>query len=286
MEFMLELRRPLKSILGRLVFRTGLYRRLQFGCGAIVVFHRIDDRYPTDPITISWKAFDEFIDFFQRYFEVIPLGELLDRLHDGRPIENTLAITFDDGYLDNVEAARRLTKAQLPATFFITTGFVESTLVPWWDRDQGIQSEWMTWSDVREVRAMGFEIGAHTQNHIDLGVARGAEAEREIAGSREILEQRIGEPITQFSYPFGRPSEMTDENRQLVRDVGLRCSPSAFGGNVAPGDSPYHLNRQPICRWHLSAFQFGWEYLSDCRIQGLRRTEAVQEPDGSVCSRD
>jgi peptidoglycan/xylan/chitin deacetylase (PgdA/CDA1 family) len=255
--------RRLKTALGFLAFFSGLYR-LRFRRKAVIVlFHRVDDRYPTDPISCSVEKFDRFCTFFRRYFEVVPLTVLVDKIRRGEDVSRHLAITFDDGYRDNYDvAAPRLKQEGLPACFFIATEFIGTDRVPWWDRGAGIASEWMTWDQVRDLSAQGFELGAHTCNHIDLGVVNGDEARREIANSGARLTEETGEPVTLFSYPFGRRQQITDANRQLVRDAGYECCVSAYGGSVTPESSPYELARMPISQWYFSAYQFGFEAMT------------------------
>src|SRR5262245_54978868 len=67
--------------------------------------------------------------------------DVLCRRHDVVPLEETsgarrqIAITFDDGYADNLEeACRLLGAAGLPAMFFITTGRIGDRTEVWWDR--------------------------------------------------------------------------------------------------------------------------------------------------------
>ena len=247
--------------MGWILFRSGLYRAWIRRCGVVVLFHRIDDRVGDNPITCSTEHFELFLDFFGKYFDVVPYGEFVDRLHRRESVGGLLAITFDDGYRDNrAVAAPRLKQRSLPACFFITTGYIGTSYVPPWDADCGIESEWMSWDDVRELREMGFEIGAHTCTHVDLGQTHGDE----IQGSVWRLERELEERVSLFSYPFGRSDQITAANRELVRRLGLRCSPSAFGGQVQDGESPYSFRRQPISTWHVNPWQFGFEHLAAC----------------------
>ncbi|HEX6534663.1 MAG TPA: polysaccharide deacetylase family protein [Gemmatimonadaceae bacterium] len=254
------MKREIKSVLGRLAYATGLYRRHFRGKAVIVLFHRVDDRYAGNPISCTVGEFRAYCDFFRRYFIVVPLAELLAKLERGDDVSRHLVITFDDGYKDNHDvAAVELERRGLPATFFIATNFIGSTRTPWWDADAGITPTWMTWDDVRALHAAGFEIGAHTINHVDLGVVAGDEAMREIAGSGERLRHELGAPVPFFTYPYGRPHQITEENRLAVREAGYQCCLSAFGGTVRPGVDPFRIRRIPISPWFISPYQFGIE---------------------------
>ena len=253
-------KRRIAGGLGRVLYGSGLHAGFLRHRAVVAVFHRIDDRYPDDPITISEQSFLRYCRFFARHFEVVPFGDLVAKLEQRRSLGGQLAITFDDGYRDNYHtAAPILERLGLPACFFVTTGFIGSSQVPWWDEKAGIRSEWMTWEEVRDLQARGFEIGAHTVTHADLGVVKGDAARQEIEGSKAALEAQLGRPVTLFAYPFGREGQMSETNRALVRDAGFRCCPSAFGGLVRTGDDPYRFKRAPVSGWYGSPAHFGLE---------------------------
>jgi peptidoglycan/xylan/chitin deacetylase (PgdA/CDA1 family) len=259
---MWAINRRVKALLGNALYRTGTYRKYWRNRAVIVVFHRIDDRYPSDPITCGVKQFNAYCDFFQRYFIVVSLGELLDKLRDGADISRHLVITFDDGYLDNARtAAVELKRRKLPACFFVTTGFLGTTTRAWWDRMRFVPSQWMSWDDVRQLHAEGFEIAPHTVTHPDLAYLSGAGSVSEILGSKEQLERELGVPARYFCYPFGGSDQISEENLALVRNVGFRCCFSACGGTVHPGADVYNLKRTSIISWYASPYQFGFEVL-------------------------
>ena len=244
------------------LFLTGLHRLLMGGRGVVVAFHRVDDRVRGSPIGCSRGEFARYLDFFARHFRVVALSDLVARLAEGRSVRGRLAVTFDDGYRDNFTvAAPMLRERGLPACFFVSTALVGSRAQPWWDAEFGARAEWMTWDQVRALHAQGFEIGAHTVTHADLAAVSGDEAEREIAGARERLERELGAPVTLFSYPYGAPHRISDENRRRVARAGFRCCLSAYGGTVAPGDDPFRLKRAPVTPWHLSPAHLGFELL-------------------------
>jgi peptidoglycan/xylan/chitin deacetylase (PgdA/CDA1 family) len=191
---------------------------------------------------------------------VVSLGELLDGLEAGRPFRGELAISFDDGYLDNYEfAAPVLEAAGLPATFFVATDFIGSRHVPAWDRGCARPPRWMDWDHVRSLRDRGFAIGAHTRSHAHLGELAGDEARDEIEGCRRELAERIGKPPDLFAYPYGQEHHLSAANRELVRAAGFRCCLSCFGGVNRSGADPFQLRRIGMGAWQGSPLLFAFD---------------------------
>ncbi|MBI4420544.1 MAG: polysaccharide deacetylase family protein [Gemmatimonadetes bacterium] len=256
------MRRHLKSLLGWLAIVTGLYRPFLRNKAVIVLFHRVDDGLAADPISCSRRRFQSFCDFFRRYFRVVSLGELVTKLRRGDDVSRHLVITFDDGYRDNLEvAAAELTRRRLPACFFIATGFIGTERTAPWDAENGVTSRWMSWDDVRRLHRLGFEVGAHTVHHVDLGRADRVEAVREIAGSKERSERELGAEVPLFSYPFGGRENITEVNRAEVREAGFACCLSAYGGTVTRTTDLFNLQRIPVSAWYATPFQFAFEVM-------------------------
>lgn len=262
------MKKTLKSALGRVMFQSGLHRPLLRNTAVITAFHRIDDQDSLDAITITPGQFEAFCAHARKHFHVVSLTGLLARLREGRDISNHMVITFDDGYEDNyLTAATVLKRHDLPATFFIATDMIGSRTQPYWDRDNDVQTRWMSWDQVKELHRMGFEIGAHTRTHADVAGLSLSEAEAEIRGSKTALEQALDTEITLFSYPFGGRHQCTDDVRKLVADMGFICCLSCHGGLVRPGDDPYRLLRTPVNRWYADYWHLGAEIVNDSRLR-------------------
>jgi peptidoglycan/xylan/chitin deacetylase (PgdA/CDA1 family) len=131
--------------------------------------------------------------------------------------------------------------------------------VPWWDEMRGVRHSWMTWDQVRALHRSGFDIGAHTRTHVDLGKSSGDAARDEIFGSRRELEDRLSTRVDVFAFPYGRPDNCSEANRRLVQAAGFCCCCSCFGGVNGPGQDPFRLARIPISPWYLTPYQFGLE---------------------------
>ena len=105
----------------------------------ILGYHQVIEGTP-DPVEnfdgtmIGREAFTEQLAVLQKYYELVSLADW-PRLQNQNETRRLLAITFDDGYADNATVAWPiLRERRIPATFFITTGFVDGTLRPWSDR--------------------------------------------------------------------------------------------------------------------------------------------------------
>lgn len=93
---------------------------------SIFIFHRVlpetDPLFPEEPCI---RRFDELVGWVAEWFNVLPLDEAVERLRRGQLPARAAAITFDDGYADNLlHATPILKKHGLTATFFIATGFL------------------------------------------------------------------------------------------------------------------------------------------------------------------
>jgi peptidoglycan/xylan/chitin deacetylase (PgdA/CDA1 family) len=101
----------------------------------ILTFHRVnDDDDPFMP-SLPTAVFAGQMAHIARHYRVLTAEDLAARLQGGGVPRNALAITFDDGYRDNLtHAAPILKRLGLPATIFLVTGHVDTPRVLWFDR--------------------------------------------------------------------------------------------------------------------------------------------------------
>ncbi len=99
----------------------------RWGRLSILIFHRVlAQPDPLFPEEADIRRFDEAMHWVKSGFNVLPLDEAVARLKRGLLPARAAAITFDDGYADNlIHATPILQKYGLPATFFIATGFLD-----------------------------------------------------------------------------------------------------------------------------------------------------------------
>jgi peptidoglycan/xylan/chitin deacetylase (PgdA/CDA1 family) len=241
------IRRKIKAAIGRAV--AGLLARRYRSRMVIVAFHRVNDAMPEDRMTHGSAKFEAYCKFFREHFKVVPLSEQVAGCSTGTGQGGTLSITLDDGYRDNFEvAAPILQKLGLPATFFVVTGFVGTQTVAPWDQHLLRPPGWMDWNQLRWLASQGFEIGCHTDSHIDLGIADEQTARRELEVSKSKLHRELGRPVKLFAYPFGGRTNISIRSLDLVREAGFSCCLSCCGGTSSTTASPFSLNRIPIAQ--------------------------------------
>lgn len=172
---------------------------------------------------------------FREHLDIIAGNRLVPMVPLGIPgHEFQAAITFDDGYLDNLSvAAPLLVERGLPFTVFVTSDFVRN-------RKSGFLSP----SDLRELALVdGATIGAHGCSHCNLTLCSKYELRSELEDSKTYLEDIIGKSVSSVAYPYGAANI-------CVRDAAIRAgysigACSRFDINVA-GRDMLMLNRCAI----------------------------------------
>ena len=181
---------------------------------SVLVYHTIDDADGQSdcPERISPQRFERQLDWLSRRRTVVPLGETLTR--DRR--ESVVAITFDDGYRDNLTVALPLLeKYQLPMTLFVVAGFVGR---------QNFLSE----DELREMAKHPLvTIGSHGLWHRHFTQLSQKDARFELIESRHRLRNIIGAPIELLAWPYG---ECNAELEALSGECGYRASWSVWKG--------------------------------------------------------
>jgi peptidoglycan/xylan/chitin deacetylase (PgdA/CDA1 family) len=101
----------------------------------VLVYHRVGER-GVDPwhLTIEPEIFAGQMETLAREWCPLSVAELIAGFERRRLPERAVAVTFDDGYVDNLEvAAPILLEHGIPATLFVATDLVDAGGPPWWD---------------------------------------------------------------------------------------------------------------------------------------------------------
>ncbi|HET7574512.1 MAG TPA: polysaccharide deacetylase family protein [Solirubrobacterales bacterium] len=120
-----------------------------------------------------------------------------------------LVVTFDDGYRSILARGLPvLAGLGVPATAFVQTDLADAAgrfaALPEEELpDDPAELECMSWEEVRELAATGWEIGSHTRTHPHLEQIPAAAAAEELQASRQRCEEELQAPCRTIAYPFG-----------------------------------------------------------------------------------
>lgn len=211
----------------------------------IVTFHDILpemlDRFKSDLI------------FLKQETNVVTLDDYFSVRLSSRKIN--VIITFDDGYKSWISHALPVLKeSQLPATFFISSGFIglskdeEAEFIRSKLFLSGIPrriSGGIKYDDVRRIVDEGFEIGGHTLDHCNLTKLQvSAQARYEIAEDKIRLERIARKQIRYFAYPSGAYHNSIIDLPKILKESGYIGALTTLSGFNNVGTNPYQLKRE------------------------------------------
>ena len=182
--------------------------------------------------TVTSENFSRQLEYIKKKgYDVITLDELVEGIRSGRRFKkNKVVITIDDGYSDNFKYAYpALKKFGFPATVFIIAAFI------------GEDPDYLTWDEVKVMANDGISFGSHTVNHLCLeNVLDDEVLEEEIAGSKKLIERKLGKPVDYFCYPVGA---FTEKAKKVVIESGYKAAFTTNRGLAKLNKDLYELRR-------------------------------------------
>ncbi|ASO70051.1 polysaccharide deacetylase family protein [Acinetobacter baumannii] len=164
-------------------------------------------------------------------FHFVTMQELQENW--GKHPAKTVAITFDDGYLDNLQNAYPiLEKYQAKATIYVV---VDRHDRDWstYKKEHHNSGELMREAKLNDAQVKQLadseliEIGSHTLTHANLNKLDDTDCLKELSDSKQWLEQLIEKPVTSFAYPFGIYS---DRDVKLAKQSGYSNAVTTMEG--------------------------------------------------------
>ena len=215
----------------------------------ILCYHRLTNKCKTS-MCLPPKVFEQQMKYLKNNgYRTISLEQLQCFLAFECSIpEKSVVITLDDGYRSAYDVAYPILKKHgFTATLFIYTDYV------------GISKNAITWSQVKEMKADGFEVGSHTISHADLTQQREGEdfrvyqdrIEKEIGGSKRIIDKKLNQNTTAFAFPFGRYNGSV---LRICRQKGYDIGVSVRRGSNPFFADPLVLKRNQIMKTDMKYF--------------------------------
>jgi len=188
---------------------------------AVVTYHSVGGGAPGSQPIALFRAQIEWLVKHAVDFSVLPLRTALSL---SPAINGTrVLITFDDGYRDNLEvAAPVLEEFGLPATFFVTSAFIDGDVRVTAGFKNYRELPNMTWEHVCRLAERGHEIGLHGHRHENYALLSPAEAEEDIRCSYELVRLRTGFTPVSFAYAFGQPRHQRNDLAPIFQRLGIQ----------------------------------------------------------------
>ena len=140
-----------------------------------------------------------------------------------------VAITFDDGHIDNYTIAFPVLKMYgLRAHFFVPTAFIG-------------KKGYCSWKQLKEMSDYGCRIESHTHNHVPLDDLEPVGVEYELNTSADLIQEKVGKRPKFLSLPAGR--RFDTKIAKKCGYEGVRTSQRGFDTNPWDLEVVKMLNR-------------------------------------------
>ena len=221
----------------------------------VLTFHEVADR----------ARFAALLDLVRIAFEPVPLADGRRQRRERPRRARLLTITFDDA--DQSVFSHALPELQaraIRATVFVCTRFVRQG-----HRDVSTgRYPVMSWAQLMEWANAGYDVGAHTVNHIPLNQASSDRARAEVLDSRATLEQRLGCAVRSFAYPWGF---CTPELRAWLDEAPeFDVVATTIPDDNYPGEASKHIRRRPAPGHPTAALRRGPRFVDLLRERRQR----------------
>jgi len=204
--------------------------------GAVILqYHHVSDTTPKST-SITPEQFAVHLQYLQENnFDVVPLSQLINNIKNQQPLKNkTVAITFDDAYIDILTHAKPLLdQYNYPYTIYVNPGII--------NRNEGKKnSHYLTWAQLKALGDDGAIIANHGFEHDSLTRIKGDISQQQwleqqtalLLKSEAIIKDKTGQSWHYFAYPYG---EYSPEIQGWVKEndfVGFSQQSGAVGLNT------------------------------------------------------
>ena len=193
----------------------------------VLTYHAFGSKLKHDTygFSVDLDKFEEQIKFYKDNYEIININEYKNYSID------TLSITIDDGYKDNIDAVNILNKYNIPFSLYVTTNTLNTP-------------QYLSSDDIKSLsRLSNCEIGSHCYDHIRLNTLSNEKILYQLSESKKILENIINNKVIGISYPNGSYNEYV---LSVLKVIGYDYAACSIKGKNTKETSNYLLRRSEV----------------------------------------
>ncbi|MBT6755143.1 MAG: polysaccharide deacetylase family protein [Gammaproteobacteria bacterium] len=193
----------------------------------VLIYHAFGSnlKHDTYGFSIDLHKFEEQIKFYKDNYKIININDYKNNNVD------TLSITIDDGYKDNIDAIDILNKYDIPFSLYVTTNTLNT-------------AEYLSSDDVKSLSCLSnCEIGSHCYDHIRLDTLSNEKILYQLSESKRILENIISCRVIGISYPYGSYNEYV---LSVLETIGYDYAACSIKGKNTKETSNYLLRRSEV----------------------------------------
>ena len=199
-------------------------------------------------------------------FTFISHSEAVRRMSENDIDRPYMAFSSDDGFKNNLDAARILEEFGATACFFLNTrtiGLNDSRVIEQFCKEQlhFPPVDFMNWTEVDSLQKRGHEMGSHTSGHFNVAKLSLAAFEQDLYETKAAIEAKTG-PIQHFAFPYGRWNHFSEQALQATFDAGFESVSTAERGCHLPDDTTGNrmiFRDHVLAQWPLHHFDYFFE---------------------------
>ena len=201
----------------------------------IIYYHSVGEKNPRSmPLNLFRKHLETLK---ERGIKLTTASDLMFKNKNGTISDYDVALSFDDGYLDNYAYIfPLLQELNIYATFFISTANINKE--PSFPNNGSLlyyDLKMMSEEQLIEMAKYGMEIGSHTKNHVHMASIckiSSKKALEEATMSKKYLEEITQKEVLSFAYPNGQKGVFNNGTSDLLRMAGYEWGFTTIWGTI------------------------------------------------------
>lgn len=206
--------------------KAGLY-------APILMYHHIGDK--PGPYNISITEFNMQMRWLSAHdYVTVSIDQIAAALRGkGTLSAKSVAITFDDGWRNQLNALPIMQDYGFTATFYLVANYITPKSNYFFD-----------WGHVETVVNYGHQLGSHSGQHLVETRFSGAALTKDVTAARDVIKQHLGLITTTHAYPYGITNAAV---MKAVVNAGYTAAVGVWGRATQSLGQIYNLHRLDAC---------------------------------------